>query len=291
MKWLERDSFTKHRKKKTRINCMKLLFLDLDGTLLNDNKEINPSDMDAIEEMIEGGHKVIINTGRPLYSAMGLARKFGFIKPGFYISSFNGGLIVDAYTGEVLKNDTLSEDIVRHMFDEAYKMGLHAHTYIDDHVVSERDTKELAFYTTRINMPPLVVDDFSKETKGKAPKVIIISLDGRDKLEAYRKKLEAYEKENNIYSTFSDDRLLEYANPLANKGEAIKFMCKHLLVDISDTVAAGDEENDLPMIQVAGTGVCMKNGVDGLKKAADYITENTNNECGIREIIEKFIIS
>ena len=49
---------------------MKLLFLDLDGTLLNDKKEINKADMDAIDEMISKGHKVIINTGRPLYSAL-----------------------------------------------------------------------------------------------------------------------------------------------------------------------------------------------------------------------------
>jgi len=269
---------------------MKLLFLDLDGTLLNDNKEINPIDMEAIEEMISQGHKVIINTGRPLYSAMGLARKFGFVRPGFYISSYNGGLITDAFTNEVLKYDTVPDDVVRYMFDEAYKMELHAHTYIEDHVVSERATKELEFYTKRIKMPPLVTDDFSKHTQGKAPKVIIISLDGRNYLEAYRKKMKDYEEEKGLYCTFSDSRLLEYANPLANKGEAIRFLSKHLGVDISDTVAAGDEENDLPMIVTAGVGVCMKNGVDTLKEKADYITKHTNNDGGIDEIIRKFIL-
>lgn len=269
---------------------MKLLFLDLDGTLLNDDKKINPEDMEAIERMIAKGHKVIINTGRPLYSAMGLAENFGFVRPGFYVSSFNGGLIVDAYTGEVLKSDTLSEDVVRHMFDEAYKMGLHAHTYIEDHVVSERDTKELKFYTDRIHMPPMVVDDFALVTKGKAPKVIVISLDGRDRLEKFREKMNAYEKEKELYSTFSDERLLEYASPLANKGEAIRFMCDLLAVDIMDTVAAGDEENDLPMIVTAGTGVCMKNGTQSLKEASDYVTAHTNNQGGIKEIIEKFIL-
>lgn len=269
---------------------MKLLFLDLDGTLLNDDKEINSGDMEAINEMIARGHKVIINTGRPLYSAMGLAEKFGFIREGFYISSFNGGLIANPVTLERLKYDTLSEDIVRYMFDEAYKMGLHVHTYTDDYVVSEKDTEELRFYTERIHMPSLIVDDFSKATKGRAPKIIVISLKGKDKLEAYREKLSTYAADNNLYSTFSDVRLLEYADPKANKGEAIRFMCRHLGVDIIDTVAAGDEENDLPMIEAAGVGVCMKNGVDSLKEAADYITDNTNNECGIKEIIAKFIL-
>ena len=268
---------------------MKLLFLDLDGTLLNDDKEVSSGDAEAIEKMLAEGHKVIINSGRPLYSILGLAEKIDFLREGFYISAFNGGLIYNPSTKEYLKNDTVDEADVRYLFDRAYEMGLHAHTYTDSHVVSERDTEELRFYTGRIKMPPMVVEDFSTVTNGLAPKVIIISLDGRERLSEYRDAMEEY-TQGKLYSTFSDERLLEFAHPLANKGEAIRFMCGHLNVDIADTVAAGDEENDLPMIETAGVGVCMKNGVDTLKSAADYITESTNNECGIREIIEKFIL-
>ena len=269
---------------------MKLLFLDLDGTLLNDEKEINPGDMDAIERMLETGHKVIINSGRPLYSIMVLAKKFGFIREGFYLSAFNGGLIYNPVKDERIKYDVLEETVVRHMFDEAYAMGLHAHTYTDDHVVSERNTEELEFYTKRIHMPPLVTDDFTSETKGFPPKVIVISLDGRERLEKYRQHMADYSEKMGLYCTFSDSRLLEYANPLANKGEAVRFMCRHLSVAVSDTVAAGDEENDLPMIEAAGVGVCMKNGVEAMKASADYVTEHTNNECGIKEIIDRFIL-
>jgi len=269
---------------------MKLLFLDLDGTLLNDEKEINEGDMHAIEQMLKAGHKVIINSGRPLFSVMTLAEKFGFLREGFYLSSFNGGLIYEPVSGRRLKYDTLSEEEVRYMFDRAYELGLHAHTYTDDHVVSERDTKELSFYSARIKMPPLIVDDFAKATKGFPPKVIVISLDGRKRLEEYRNVLQPFTDERGLYCTFSDERLLEYANPLANKGEAIRFMCQYLGVNIEDTIAAGDEENDLPMIETAGVGVCMKNGVASMKEKADYITEHTNNECGIKEIIEKFIL-
>ena len=270
---------------------MKLLFLDLDGTLLNDKKEINKADMDAIDEMISKGHKVIINTGRPLYSALLLSEKFGFLREGFYISSFNGGLIVDPVTKKRLKYDTVPDEIVRHMFDEAYKLGLHAHTYNDEYVVSERDTKELEFYTKRISMPPFVVSDFRDALSEGAPKIIIVSLDGKERLIEYREKLRDYENEHNLYSTFSDSRLLEYANPLANKGEAVRFLCRYLGVDISDSIAAGDEENDMPTIEAARIGVCTKNGQATLKSVADYVTERTNNECGIKEIIEKFILN
>lgn len=267
----------------------KLLFLDLDGTLLTDGKEINKGDMDAIEKTISCGHKIIINSGRPLFSVMGLCEKFGFLRSGFYISSFNGGLIYDPETKVNLKYDTVDEDVVRYMFDRAYEMGLHAHTYTSDAVVSERATKELEFYIKRIYMPSLIVDDFRTATKGFPPKIIIVSLDGRDRLESYRVKNYEYTKDR-LYCTFSDDRLLEYANPLANKGEAIRFMCRHLNVDIKNTVSAGDEENDLPMIETAHVGVCMKNGVDSIKKVADYVTKNTNNECGVKEIIDKFVL-
>ena len=266
----------------------KLLFLDLDGTLLNDDKEINDGDMIAIEEMLTLGHKIVINTGRPLYSAVGLCEKFGFMRRGFYISAFNGGQIVECATMEWLRVDSVDEDIARILFDKAYEMGLHVHTYIEDHVVSERDTEELKFYTERIHMPPMVVDDFRTVTEGIVPKVILISLDGKEKLQKYRDEMEEFAKDK-LYCTFSDSRLLEYASPETNKGEAIRYLCDLLNVDIEDTVAAGDEENDLPMIETAGVGVCMRNGVSALMTAADYVTEKTNNECGIAEIIHKFI--
>lgn len=268
---------------------MKLLFVDLDGTLLNDEKTINDADMTAINEMIMAGHKVIINSGRPLYSIMGLAEKFGFLRDGFYLSSFNGGLIYDPVEKKRLIYHPVDVDLVRYFFDEAYKAGIHCHTYTDTNVISEHDTEAFNFYTKRINMPGKIVNDFREEVSAP-PKIILISLEGKEALEQFRIEHEDYAKDR-LYTTFSDPRLLEYSHPLTNKGEAVRFMCNYLEVPIKDSVSAGDEENDIPMISTAGTGCVMKNGTDETKEVADYITERTNNEGGIAEIIYKFILS
>ena len=268
---------------------MKLLFVDLDETLLTTDKRINEIDMQAINDMIKAGHKVIINSGRPLYSILGLAEKFGFIREGFYLSSFNGGLIYDPVNKKKLVFRHVDVEMARYFFDEARKAGIHCHTYSESNVISEHDTEELAFYTERIKMPGLVVDDF-RTVVSEPPKMILIALDGRERLEKFRKDHEEFSKDK-LYTTFSDARLLEYADPLSNKGEAVRFMCEYFNVPISDSVAAGDEENDIPMIIAAGTGVAMKNGTDSTKAVADYITENTNNEGGIAEIIHKFILN
>ena len=74
----------------------------------------------------------------------------------------------------------------------------------------------------------------------------------------------------------------------ANKGYGVEFLCDFLGVPIENAVAIGDEENDISMIRNAGVGVAMKNAVQSVKDAADYVTEHDNNEDGVAEVIEKF---
>ena len=74
----------------------KMIFLDLDGTLLDDNKRLPKENREAIDEALEQGHKVLICTGRPLSSAIKLLPLLGLDKPGCYAITFNGGLIYDA---------------------------------------------------------------------------------------------------------------------------------------------------------------------------------------------------
>ena len=265
-----------------------MLFVDLDDTLLNSEKGIDKPNLDAIDEMVSKGNKVIITSGRPFLSIKKLAERYGFLRDGFYIACFNGGAVYDANTLEKLNENTITAEETRYLFDRAMAAGLHCHTYSEENVVSERDTEELKFYTNRINMDGIVVDDFRKVT-AKPPKMIVICREGREKLEDFRESVKHF-TDGKLYVTFSNDNLLEFASPLANKGEAVRFMCKYLGVPKENTVAAGDEENDIPMIETAGIGCAMVNGKLNVKAKADYITEHTNDENAIKEIIEKFVL-
>ena len=119
---------------------MKLLFTDLDGTLLTDDKQILDVDMKAIEGMLARGHKLVLCTGRPLTSAKQLAQKYGFDKPGFFLVSFNGGLIYDYATEQSILTRYIPVESVKFIMDAAHKAGMHAHTYSGDLVVSEYET-------------------------------------------------------------------------------------------------------------------------------------------------------
>ena len=91
--------------------------------------------------------------------------------------------------------------------------------------------------------------------------------------------------------SFSNDFLLEYLPLGISKGEALKDLCRLLDIPVADSVAAGDEANDIPMLDAAGVGVVVRNGTEEAKSHAGYVTGRTNNESAISEIIEKFIMN
>lgn len=268
----------------------KILFTDLDGTLLDSKKNISEGNLEAIDELIKSGHKFVIATGRPIQSAIKISQRYGWTGEGYYIASYNGGLIYDCSSNEAIIKHPMPRSYVRYIFDEAYKAGLHAHTYDDKYVVSERDNNELALYTKAIMVPPVVVDDAVSYLKEDPVKVIVISRESHEALEAFRSHMLPWCADR-VHVAFSNPILLEFSSPLAIKGLAVKFMCEHFNIPIENSVAAGDEENDISMIETAGVGAVMINGTDMAKAAADYITENDNDHDGLSEIIYKFILS
>ncbi len=275
---------------------MKLLFTDLDGTLLTDDKQILDVDMKAIEGMLERGHKLVLCTGRPLTSAKQLAQKYGFDKPGFFLVSFNGGLIYDYATEQSILTRYIPVESVKFIMDAAHRAGMHAHTYSGDLVVSEYETEQLKTYCRLMKMDYVVVKDI-RDYYGdfinvvvKPPiKVNIITPFNHDSLLDFRAEMRKTTA-GKLFDVFSKPEMLEFSHMQSNKGDAVLFMADFYKVPLSDTIAVGDEENDCPMIEAAGVGVAMLNASPVAKKAANYVTTVDNNHGGIAEVIEKFVI-
>ncbi len=285
---------------------MKLLFTDLDGTLLTDDKQILDVDMSAISKMLEKGHKLVLCTGRPLTSAKMLAKRYGFDRPGFFLVSFNGGLIYDYATEKSILTRRISVDDVKFIMDRAHECGMHAHTYAGDLVVSEHETEQLKTYCRIMQMDYLVVNDireyFGSEgvTSGMAPnvpinvvvkppiKVNIITPFDHGSLVDFRAEMRKTTA-GKLFDVFSKPEMLEFSHMKSNKGDAVRFMADFYKVPLSSTIAVGDEENDCPMIEAAGVGVAMSNASEVAKKVANYVTESDNNHGGIAEVIQKFV--
>ncbi|MBP5158849.1 MAG: HAD family phosphatase [Lachnospiraceae bacterium] len=268
----------------------KILFTDLDGTLLSSDKTISPGNLRAIGQMTKAGHMLVIATGRPLASAIKIARRYGWTEKGYYISSFNGGLIYDCGEAKTIVRRSVSFADVRFIFDKAYEAGLHCHTYSEDRVVAERLTPELKFYSKAIDLPDRIEKDVTKALKEEPPKIIVLSFGSHEVLDPFRAEMASHLGDRLLHF-FSHPYMLEFLHPESSKGQAIKTLCDVLGIPVEQSIAAGDEENDVTMIKAAGTGVCMANGVPASKAVADYVTESDNDHDGIKEVIERFVLT
>lgn len=269
----------------------KILFTDLDGTLLNNEKLVSEGNRSAIQRLLDAGHYLVITTGRPVKSAFQVAKDLGLAIPGCFLIAYNGGVIFDYSTEELLLQRTIPMEHVRHLFAEAKEYGIYIQTYgEDDKILTEQDGPELKNYVEmcRGSLDYEVCEDVFQILDREPYKVLLIATNEEKLLKFWSDHKEW--QEGKCESTFSSRELLEYLPANVSKGSSIYTLCEMLGVSADNSYAAGDERNDVSMIEAAGVGIAMKNAVEEAKAVADYITENDNDHDGIAEIIDKLIL-
>ncbi|MDE7478308.1 MAG: Cof-type HAD-IIB family hydrolase [Lachnospiraceae bacterium] len=271
----------------------KILFTDLDGTLLNTDRQITERAREKILEMLSKGNHFVLASGRSIDSIFNVLETLDIqqynSKGKIYISASNGAVLYDCTNNTVIKQYDVPISTAKAIFDIAIKKGIHIQTYTDTHIISCADDKEIKYYRKAIKTPYKVGTELDKELIHAPAKLLAINLDDRARLEALRKEIEASEIGNDITCAFSNPYYLEFYNKKAGKGNGLKNLCSAIHVHIKNSVAAGDEENDISMLEAAGVGVCMANGNPMVKEHADYVTEHDNNHDGIVEIIDLFV--
>ncbi len=268
---------------------MKILFADLDGTLLNDESKVSEYSREVLRRMTAAGHKLVLASGRPLGSILEIKALAGLDMPGIYITANNGSLIYDCDRSVTIYKDPVPLQLVRTLWDMAHDMGVHIQTYTDDHIVTRVHDAEIDRYTTKIHLPVLYVEDPMSVVKEAPSKMLAISLDDPVSLEAFRQAV--LDKHGDVLDAlYSNAWYLEVYSRTAGKGEGLKWLCGHLGVPVEDSYAAGDAMNDLSMIEAAGHGIAMLNADDDVRRHADLVTEYTNDEDGLARLIEKEIL-
>ena len=268
----------------------KILFLDLDGTLLNDKKEITKENLVAIEKAIDAGHAVVVTTGRPKAGITAQIKALKLDRPGCYAIAANGATIFNTYTNEMIYENGVPREHLRYAFDEAYKFGVFPQTYTRDGVLAEHDTAELQYYCNMVKMSYEIVPDVFDAIDYNPIKILFIHLKDRSKLEEFRTHIEPWYQERKLEVFFSCDRHLECLPEGVSKGSGVNFMREYLGVPYENTLAAGDAENDISMLQAVATPCVMKNARPEMYQYGKYITERDNNHSGVAEIIEKFML-
>lgn len=268
---------------------MKILFTDLDGTLLNNQSMVSENTKAFLDDFIQAGHKLVLSSGRPLLSILEVREQAGLNYPGVLISANNGTLIYDCDRKTPILEKRLPLSYVSYLQKQAQDFHLHIQTYTDDAIVTAEEDEEIRFYRRRIHLPLLLAQDYASVLSKEPLKMLAIHLSDHDRLTAFCDAVSDWAADK-IQMIFSNDFYLELFHKDAGKGNAVRFLCDYFRVPLSDTFAAGDADNDISMIQAAGCGIAMANAAPEVKKAADAVTAKDNDNDGLAEFLRSVLM-
>lgn len=272
--------------------CMyKIIVCDLDETLISRNRTISNENIEAIRKATEAGVKFVPCTGRGYNSVHHTTAQLGlFDQKDQYVISYNGGAITENKDEKQLYFQGIT-------FEEAeaiYKRGLTydhicIHIYTPDQVwVRNFYPEEVEYLANRQPCTEIFSDDIDFLKGKEIVKAIYMNTDY-----SYLKKIESEitDLTGNMDVSFSSNRYMEFNRKGVSKGNGLKRLCNILGVDIKDTIAIGDNFNDLSMIQEAGLGVGVSNTIADMKPLCDVITENDCDHSAVAEVINRYVLN
>ena len=277
------------------MNTVKLIALDLDGTLFNSQSQISTHNIDTIKKANEAGATVVISTGRP-YSGLPFEQLKGSgIR--FAITT-NGSAIYEIESGKCLFEEAMDEDIILPILDFLLTKDIHMDAFIGGKgytpVQCVAAGQKLAnppalkhyILNTRVRVDNLPL--FIHENQLKVQKMTLNFYPEGDVFKD-REEVRKYLESNPAVTTVSGGyNNLEFTRADVNKGVGLQKMAQLLDIPVAQTMAVGDTENDLAIIRAAGVGVAMGNATAAVKSAADYIT-TSNDEDGVATAIAHFL--
>lgn len=265
----------------------KLLAIDLDGTLLRNDKTISNATYEAIQRVRQKGVKVVLATGRPIKGIGRYIEQLDLLEEEDCSVAFNGAAVQFNKTGKLIYDQNMKIEDLKYLYKLSKELGVNIHALTLNECITPK-ISEYSLLEAEINKIPLNVVDFDNLD----PNTNIIKVMMIDKEEILSKAVsqlpeEVYEK----YSVLrSEPYFLEFLNKDVNKGQGVKKLAERFDIKKEEIICIGDAGNDIHMIQYAGLGVAMENAMKEVKKVANYITL-TNEEDGVAHIIEKFILN
>lgn len=261
----------------------RLVAIDIDDTLLTDDGQVTGATRTALAAAAERGVTVTLATGRMFASARQIAEHINLNVP---IITYQGAFVATPFDGQVLYERNVPEDAAREIFAYCREHNLHLQLYVNDELYAAEDNDKVRQYSAQSNVPYRVEPDLEQLIGQPQTKMLIV--DDPERIDRIAEELRP-NLAGRVHMTKSKPYFLEFLHPEATKGHALAALARRIGCTMEQTIAIGDSWNDLEMIKAAGLGVAMGNAVDVLKAAADYITL-TNNEDGVKHVIDKFIL-
>lgn len=263
---------------------IKLIAFDLDGTLLNDERELSENNIKAIKKLLNNDIKIVIATGRPFAGFSRFLRQLDILHEDNYSITNTGSIIRENIDDGNIKlnamdlNDYLFIKKVTENYD-----NLQVAFYTDNYLYIDEVNPNVAFIHDK-NI--LRMESRNTSIYGNEPICRINVMGEKDLLDKFQKENQKYLEER--YTTMRNETFsFEILNKDSSKGKGLEFLSKYLNIKRDEIMAFGDNVNDVDMIEYAGVSVAMKNGKDVLKAKADYIAKS-NSDDGVAKFLTDY---
>ena len=266
----------------------KLLAVDMDGTVLNSQKKISPRTLTALDDLSKRGVYVVVSTGRNLAELSNYRDDLRAMNYGIVIS---GGMIFDFFKDAPIIVHAVDEKKILQLIDFGLETRamIHLHT-VRKSIARDEDIQNMAAFGMGVyqSMFDKICErctDCKEYVHTHPGEVIKVNLYHRDKI-SRDKNFDRISKMN-LSISYAEAFNLEMSPANVTKGSGLVELCDFLKLDIAETVAVGDADNDKEILQTAGLGVAMGNASDEIKKLADFVTLDNDSD-GVAAVIEKF---
>ncbi|CAD2087196.1 haloacid dehalogenase-like hydrolase, putative [Plasmodium vinckei brucechwatti] len=258
-------------------NNIKIIFTDLDGTLLNDDHKASKLNIESLAKAQNKGIKIVIATGRPIFSANDvigedIKKNNLSLIPGIYQNGCitygpNGDKIIDNYIDDKLimdiynfsKENNFVDRMVWYSLEKTHVFGMNE--YINEYMILEPI------------MPDIIDEEKLKNTKIYK---ILICLNEQNLSSILKIYQDNFLDRICVANTFKSYVELFHHN--TNKFEGVKALCKHFGISLNDALAIGDADNDIEMLRGVGTSISVQNAANKVKKCAKYVGPSNNND-------------
>ncbi|MDR0536920.1 MAG: Cof-type HAD-IIB family hydrolase [Tannerellaceae bacterium] len=267
----------------------KLLVLDVDGTLLNNNREISSSTLSALLAVQQMGLRIVLASGRSTHGLRPIAYRLELNKYNGYIMSYNGGQIINMQTNDLLFERRIDPADLPYIERSAAKCNLPMLTYhLDTLITNNASHIRIQEEAERNNMRIIETADISTYIKFSPCKCMIAGDDTYTLVELENKLKKRLSGSLDVFR--SEPYFLEIVPPLINKADTLGVLMSMLSISAEEIMAIGNGVCDINMIQMAGLGIAMGNADENVKRCTDYTTA-TNDEDGVARAVEEHILA
>jgi len=270
------------------MSAVRLLALDLDDTLLRSDLTISYQTRNAIKKAEAAGVIVVLASGRIPAAMDQFASLLGMHKKPGYLICNNGTLIQESHTGKVVYEIRMDVKTALTAFDLADAEGFPVQIYEDDIMYVSRHNEYTGYDQKLTGLRQVVVEHFRAMVGNGCHKLLI---PGDPALLAPLESILRTYLEDNVTIFTSKPYFLELLPANTNKGTALEKVAGILGIDKKDVIAIGDSMNDEAMLRWAGMGIAMANSDERIKSIADMVTTRDNDDDGVAEVIEKYILT